>query len=154
MSCGRAEELVRALPDRWRTRQRIAVLHVLAECQDFVSAQQLHALMGADGIRVGLTTVYRVLRELEAYGQADVVRDGTGERLYRPRPADGHRHYLICRSCSRSRPVDSEAVEAWAGQVAEATGFAAVEHTVELTGICAGCRPATPGGHEEGSSCR
>ncbi|KAB2349700.1 transcriptional repressor [Actinomadura rudentiformis] len=74
-----------------------------------------------------------------------------GERLYRPRPADGHRHYLICRSCSRSRPVDSEAVEAWADHVAKATGFAAVEHTVELAGICAACRPA---GHEEGSSCR
>nr|WP_067279439.1 transcriptional repressor [Streptomyces jeddahensis] len=136
------------------TRQRVAVLHVLAGCPDFVSAQQLHAQMSAAGIRVGLTTVYRTLRELEACGRADVVRDEAGERLYRPRLADEHRHYLMCRSCGRSRPVDSEVVEAWADRVGADAGFAAVEHTVELTGICARCRPAMPAADEGEASCR
>lgn len=124
------------------TRQRAAVLQALTGCQEFVSAQELHALLTADGTRIGLTTVYRALRELEATGGADVVRDEAGERLYRRRPEDGHRHYLICRCCGRSRPVDSEVVERWAGEIAADTGYAAVEHTVELTGLCAGCQPA------------
>ncbi|MGX1855508.1 Fur family transcriptional regulator [Streptomyces sp. NPDC055299] len=123
------------------TWQRAAVLRVLSTCQDFVSAQELHALMTDAGIRIGLSTVYRALREWEAAGGVDVVRDDAGERLYRERPADGHRHYLICRCCGRSRPLDSEAVEQWAGRIGADTGFAAVEHTVELTGICAGCQP-------------
>ncbi|MFB4313985.1 Fur family transcriptional regulator [Actinomadura sp. 21ATH] len=110
------------------TRQRTAVVHVLADCRDFVSAQELHALMSAAGRRIGLTTVYRTLRELETWGHADVVRDDTGERLYRLRMAEGHSHYLLRRSCGRSRPVDSE-VEAWADRVATEAGFAAVEHT-------------------------
>ncbi|MFF7602636.1 Fur family transcriptional regulator [Streptomyces mirabilis] len=126
------------------TRQRMAVLRVLAGCQDFVSAQELHGLLLAGTHTIGLTTVYRALRELEASGGVDVVRDDGGERrLYRQRPADGHRHYLICRCCGRSRPVDSEVVEWWAGRVASDTGFASVEHTVELSGICADCQPAT-----------
>jgi Fur family ferric uptake transcriptional regulator len=124
-----------------RTRQQQAVRQILAGCQDFVSAQELHALVTAGGHAVGLTTVYRALRELELGGSVDVVRDAAGGRLYRLRPADGHRHYLICRDCGRSRPVDSEVVERWAGRIAADAGFAAVEHTVELTGVCADCLP-------------
>ncbi|MET9831101.1 Fur family transcriptional regulator [Streptomyces sp. NPDC006385] len=123
------------------TRQRRAVMRALASRQDFVSAQELHTLLVEDGVRIGLTTVYRALRDLEASGGADVVRDDAGERLYRPRPADGHRHYLLCRACGRSRPVDSDVVEQWAGRIAADTGYTAVQHTVELSGICADCQP-------------
>jgi Fur family ferric uptake transcriptional regulator len=121
------------------TRQRLAVQRALASRQDFVSAQELHALMVADTHSIGLTTVYRALRDLEAEGGVDVVRDELGGRLYRRRPADGHRHYLICRCCGSSRPVDSDVVEQWADRIAAETGFAAVEHTVELTGLCTNC---------------
>ncbi|MFI1354145.1 Fur family transcriptional regulator [Streptomyces sp. NPDC020898] len=121
------------------TRQRLAILRALAGCQDFVSAQELHALLVADAQSIGLTTVYRALRDLETEGGVDVVRDEAGGRLYRRRPDDGHRHYLICRCCGSSRPVDSEVVEAWADRIATDTGFAAVQHTVELTGLCTDC---------------
>ncbi|GHE15103.1 Fur family transcriptional regulator [Streptomyces alanosinicus] len=123
------------------TQQRRAVTRALVDCQDFVSAQKLYALLVAGDHAIGLTTVYRALHELEADGSVDVVRDDTGGRLYRLRPADGHRHYLMCRDCGRSRPVDSEAVEEWASRITADTGFTAVEHTVELTGICTDCLP-------------
>ncbi|WP_370592964.1 Fur family transcriptional regulator [Streptomyces sp. NBRC 110028] len=71
------------------TRQTSAVLRVLTGCQDFVSAQELHTLLTAADISIGLTTVYRALRDLEAAGGADVVRDDAGERLYRRRPPTG-----------------------------------------------------------------
>jgi Fur family ferric uptake transcriptional regulator len=134
------------------TPQRRAVMGVLAGCQDFVSAQELHALLVERAHSIGLTTVYRALHGLEADGGVDVVRDEAGGRLYRLRPADGHRHYLICRCCGRSRPVDAEAVEQWAGRIAADTGYAAVEHTVELTGLCADCH--TAGDRAEEPPCR
>ncbi|MFV2175648.1 Fur family transcriptional regulator [Actinomadura sp. LOL_016] len=127
-------------PTGRRTQRRAAIVRILGDCQDFVSAQQLHALAHGQGLKVGLTTVYRALRDLNAQGRVDVVRDGGGERLYRMRSCDGHRHYLVCRTCGHSRPVKAEVVEAWADEVGETTGFDEVEHTVELTGICAGCR--------------
>lgn len=122
------------------TWQRSAVVEALAKCHGFVSAQDLHTLIVADGTRIGLSTVYRALRDLEATGSVDVVQAGAGGRLFRPRAADGHRHYLICRSCGHSRPVDSQAVEEWAERVTADSEFAAVEHTVELTGVCSGCQ--------------
>ncbi|WP_078966945.1 metal ABC transporter permease [Streptomyces sp. WM6378] len=69
------------------------------------------------------------------------VRDRGGERLYRHRPSAEHRHYLLCRTCSLSMPIDSAAVETWAEHIARSSGFAEVEHTVELTGLCPDCRP-------------
>jgi Fur family ferric uptake transcriptional regulator len=128
------------------TWQRAAVLRVLAGCQDFVSAQELHALLAAAGSGVGLTTVYRALRDLESAGRVDVVRDEAGERRYRRRLSDGHRHYLMCRCCGRSQVVASEVVEEWADRVGADAGFAAVQHTIELTGICAGCLSAAERG--------
>ncbi|MEV5593892.1 Fur family transcriptional regulator [Streptomyces sp. NPDC052496] len=121
------------------TRQRASVLRVLTTCQDFVSAQELHVRLVTADVPVGLSTVYRTLHDLERAGQVDVVRDEAGERLYRPRPADGHRHYLICRRCGRSRPLDSDVVERWAERVGAESGYSAVEHTVELSGICGHC---------------
>ncbi|MCQ4079271.1 transcriptional repressor [Streptomyces sp. RB6PN25] len=108
-------------------------------CEDLVSAQTLHAALVAGGARVGLSTVYRTLTALAATGRADVVRDSNGERLFRYRPDSHHRHYLVCRRCGLSLPLESDAVETWADQIAKTTGFADVQHTVELTGICAAC---------------
>ncbi|WP_405639407.1 Fur family transcriptional regulator [Streptomyces sp. NBC_00019] len=125
------------------TRQRSALVQALANCCDFVSAQDLHARMTGDGTRIGLTTVYRALRALEAAGEVDVAQAAAGERLYRWRPGTGHRHYLICRACGFNRPVEAEVVEEWAGRIAADSGFAGVEHIVELTGVCTDCQPAT-----------
>ncbi|WP_308191896.1 Fur family transcriptional regulator [Kitasatospora humi] len=127
------------------TPQRTEVLQALAHCEEFISAQLLHAGLLAAGSRVGLSTVYRTLTALVVAGRADVVRDANGERLFRYRPDDDHRHYLLCRQCGISIPVDAGPVETWADQIARTSGFADVQHTVELTGTCTGCIAARAG---------
>jgi len=123
-----------------RTAQRAEVQQALIQHSDgFVSAQALHAAMVAGGSRVGLTTVYRALATLAETGRADIVREPSGERLYRHRPGGEHRHYLICRSCGRSEPLDTVVVEDWAGRLAGDTGYADLHHTLELSGICGRC---------------
>lgn len=125
-----------------RTRQRTAVTTVLNHGDDFVSAGELHARLISAGFTVGLTTVYRTLRYLERAGRVDVIRGEHGGRLYRSRPETGHRHYLVCRRCGLSRAVDTDAVELWAGRLEDSTGYADIEHTLELSGTCADCLPA------------
>ncbi|EDY45115.1 Fur family transcriptional regulator [Streptomyces sp. SPB074] len=121
------------------TRQRAAVLGALRAAEDFVSAPALHAVLAAGGAAVGLTTVYRTLRLFEETGRADVMREESGGRLYRWRPPGEHRHYLVCRGCGASSAVNAEAVERWVAAVMKESGYRAVAHTLELSGVCDGC---------------
>ena len=123
-----------------RTAQRASVVRALIDHGGFVGARALHDVLRIQGARVGLNTVYRTLAALVDAGRADVVRDRGGERLFRHRPFPEHQHYLLCRACGLSVLVDSEAVEIWTERVADVSGFAEVEHTVELTGLCPRCR--------------
>ncbi|MGH8881706.1 MAG: transcriptional repressor, partial [Stackebrandtia sp.] len=46
------------------TRQRTAVMSLLADIDEFRSAQELHTMLRERGAKVGLTTVYRTLQAL------------------------------------------------------------------------------------------
>lgn len=120
------------------TRQRTAVAAALADCDEFRSAQDLHALLRSRGEAIGLTTVYRTLQALADAGVVDALRQADGETVYR-RCSTGHHHHLVCRECGRTVEVEGPAVEAWADTVARAHGYHDVEHTVEVFGTCSEC---------------
>lgn len=120
------------------TRQRAAVAALLAEVDDFRSAQEIHDLLRHRGERVGLTTVYRSLQMLADSQEVDVLRLPDGETAYR-RCSRGHHHHLVCRVCGRTVEVDGPAVERWADKVAAQHGFVEVEHTLEIVGTCQQC---------------
>jgi Fur family ferric uptake transcriptional regulator len=121
------------------TRQAGALAAVLATLPGFWSAQQIHAELRRRGERIGLATVYRHLQVLSENGTVDTIRDANGETLYRRCRSEAHHHHLICRSCAASVEVEGRAVERWAEQVAAEAGFTAVDHTVELFGLCPAC---------------
>ena len=124
------------------TRQAEALAAVLGSLPGFLSAQQIHAELGRRGERIGLATVYRHLQVLSEDGRVDTIRDPGGETLYRRCRSEAHHHHLICRSCGASVEVEGRAVEQWADKVAAEAGFTAVDHTVELFGLCPRCGAA------------
>jgi Fur family ferric uptake transcriptional regulator len=121
------------------TRQAEALSAALDGLPGFCSAQQIHAELRRRGERVGLTTVYRHLQVLSEDGRVDTIRDASGETLYRRCASHAHHHHLTCRECGSSVEVEGSAVERWAEQVAAEAGFTAVDHTVELFGLCPNC---------------
>jgi Fur family transcriptional regulator, ferric uptake regulator len=76
-----------AEPRRRRsTAKQRAVLEVLREQENFRSAQQLYLdLRRHRQLRIGLTSVYRILRTLAADRIAETQRAEDGEILYRLR---------------------------------------------------------------------
>lgn len=120
------------------TRQRAAVAALLAQVDDFSSAQDLHATLRESGQNVGLATVYRTLQAMEVDGEVDMLRTDEGEAVYR-RCSQGHHHHLVCRSCGRTVEVEGPAVERWSASVAAEHGFTDVVHTLEIFGTCADC---------------
>jgi Fur family ferric uptake transcriptional regulator len=121
------------------TRQAEALASVLSSLPGFLSAQQIHAELRRQGERIGLATVYRHLQVLSEDGRVDTIREAGGETLYRQCRSEAHHHHLICRACGASVEVEGRAVEQWAAKVAAEAGFTAVDHTVELFGLCPRC---------------
>lgn len=121
------------------TKQRLAVSAALDELADFVSTQELHRILQERGTAVSLATSYRILQSLADDGLVDVLRNADGEAVYRRCAVTGHHHHLLCRSCGKTVEVEAPAVEAWAARIAKEHGFTAVEHTVEIFGLCREC---------------
>ncbi|HEY7176096.1 MAG TPA: Fur family transcriptional regulator [Micromonosporaceae bacterium] len=123
------------------TRQRNAVTSLLADVDDFRTAQELHGLLRGRGERVGLTTVYRALQNMADAGEVDVMRTPSGEQLFR-QCSRSHHHHLVCRRCGRTVEVAGPTVESWADRIASEHGFVDISHTVEIFGTCGTCANA------------
>jgi Fur family ferric uptake transcriptional regulator len=114
------------------------VVSALGDLDAFVSAQQLHQCLVAEGSPVGLTTVYRTLQALAEAGEADTIVQPDGEVLYR-RCSGEHHHHLVCTSCGVTVEVQDDDLEGWAHRIARRHGFRDVTHSLELRGVCATC---------------
>jgi Fur family ferric uptake transcriptional regulator len=128
-------------PRQRTTRQRVAVAELMAESDEFRSAQELHAALRAVGASVGLATVYRNLALMARAGEVDTLIREDGETLYR-KCSNVHHHHLVCRECGRTVEIAGPAVETWANTMAAQHGFVDVSHQMELFGTCAECRGA------------
>lgn len=127
-----------AQPGLRRTRQRAAVSTLLGEIDDFRTAQQIHDLLRGRGDSVGLTTVYRTLQAMAEAGEVDVIRVDS-EQLFRRCRTLSHHHHLVCRNCGHTVEIVGRDVEQWALATAQEHGFSAVDHEVEIFGLCAKC---------------
>ena len=122
------------------TRQGDAVREALRSCGGFRSAQDVYAVLRQNGDAVGLSTVYRHLQSLTEQGVADVIHTADGETTYRFCGEKGsHHHHLVCRTCGRAEEVAGRAVERWAEEIAAEHGYVAVDHTIEVFGVCREC---------------
>jgi Fur family ferric uptake transcriptional regulator len=129
-------------PRQRATKQGAAVRDALHTAGGFRSAQDVYAVLRAEGGSVGLSTVYRHLQSLVDDGVVDVIQTPDGEATYRycGDGGDGHHHHhLVCRQCGRTEEIEGRAVERWAGDVADKHGYSDVDHTVELFGVCPPC---------------
>jgi Fur family transcriptional regulator, ferric uptake regulator len=121
------------------TRQKRAVAALLAETEEFSSAQDLHMRLKEAGEKVGLATIYSQLRTLADAGEIDSVRGDSGETLYRRCDLVSHHHHLVCRRCGHAVELDAPEVETWARRVGGRYGFRHLDHVLEITGICDRC---------------
>ncbi|MGJ6979553.1 Fur family transcriptional regulator [Aestuariimicrobium soli] len=126
-------------PQPRRTKQRSAIRDLVAEVDEFRTAQQVHDALKARGASVGLATVYRALQSMAETGELDAVRQPEGEIAYRACAASEHHHHLICRSCGKTVEIAATEVESWAERVARQHGFSDAGHELELYGLCSDC---------------
>ena len=113
------------------TRQRAALLRVLAAAGDHPDATQLHARATRAGAAVSLATVYRTLSALEAQGVI-LKLEFEGEPA-RFEPADGtHHDHMIDVETGEVREFVSDRIERLQAEIAAEMGYEIVRHRLEL----------------------
>ena len=113
------------------TRQRAALLRVLAAAEDHPDASQLHQRAMAAGAGVSLATVYRTLSALEAQGMIQKLEfEGEPARF---EPADGHHHdHMIDVETGEVMEFVNERIERLQAEIAAEMGYEIVRHRLEL----------------------
>jgi Fur family ferric uptake transcriptional regulator len=128
-----AENLTRALRDAGVriTRQRAALLGVLAAAEDHPDAVELHRRAEQDAPGISLSTVYRTLSALE--GQGVIHRhqfEGAAAR-FEHAEADHHDH-MIDVETGDVVEFRSERIERLQAEIAAELGYEIVHHRMEL----------------------
>jgi Fur family ferric uptake transcriptional regulator len=120
------------------TDQRRAILRVLFEQSDHVTADDLATLVHDRLPDVHLTTVYRFLDTLEEMGLVAHVHLGHGPAVYH---LTEHSHaHVVCDACGAIGAIDGSLLQAWSLQLQRTNGFALVDQHFALAGRCAACR--------------
>jgi Fur family transcriptional regulator, ferric uptake regulator len=135
---------------RRKTAKQEAVLEALNHSDRFRSAQQLHfEIRQHRAMRIGLTSVYRILKRLADDHIAETERAEDGETLYRLRTAADHRHYLLCRQCGRAIGFIPATLEQHTSRLAEQHHFTEITHHIDLYGTCPLCNETPTAGFED-----
>src|SRR5690348_7986887 len=120
---------------------RRAVIELLAEQDCCLTAQEIFDRLRADGRRVGIASVYRVLELLSSEGLLQRIDLGSGIARFEPARSGGeHHHHLVCDSCGKVEAFEDSGLERAIHRLGETSGYAVAGHDVVLHGACADCR--------------
>jgi Fur family peroxide stress response transcriptional regulator len=121
------------------TPQRLAVVKVLANSEEHLSAEKIYKRVKVDFPFTSLATIYKTVTLLKKIGEVmelgfvdDCNRyDGT-----RPYP---HPH-LICLKCKKIIDPDIPALSELPQKLARKTGYRIMNHRLDFFGICPSCQ--------------
>lgn len=123
------------------TGGRVAIVRLLDASPVPLSLHQIHEKAGAHAC--DFATVFRFVTLLEEKSLVEKVAWADGTTRHELRTGDGHHHhYLICRACHKVEPVDDCVVERLEEEIAAERGYTAMNHSLQLTGVCPTCQKA------------
>jgi Fur family ferric uptake transcriptional regulator len=127
------------------TQNRIAIVDLLNASEVPLTLAEIHDRVHGAGC--DFATVFRFITLLEDKALVERVAwiDGTTRHEIRGRDGAHHHHYLICRTCHKVEPIEDCVVEKFEDRIAKERGYAAVSHSLQLSGVCPKCQqPAAP----------
>jgi Fur family ferric uptake transcriptional regulator len=100
-----------------------------------LSAEDVYKALIADGLDVGLATVYRVLTQFEQAGLLARQHFETGKAVFELNQG-GHHDHLVCLQCGRVEEFYDPEIETRQSSVAKQRGFALRGHSLALYADC------------------
>ena len=120
-----------------QTRQRDAILRVIAEADGPLSVPEIHDLARREHPGTGLATIYRTLKLLQDGGQIQSVILPSGESRFET-ARRGHHEHFQCRGCEHVFDLHECPLKLPRGS-ALGGGFIVEDHELTLYGLCPDC---------------
>lgn len=116
------------------TRQRVAILKVLAETEDHPDANEIFRRVFERDSTVSLSTVYRTMRILEESGAIHRHAFADGRSRFEHSDREHHDH-LIDVATGEVIEFRSDKIERLQAEIAAELGYEIVRHRLELYGV-------------------
>ncbi len=100
-----------------------------------LSAEDVYKTLIAEGIDVGLATVYRVLTQFEQAGLLSRQHFETGKAVFELSQG-GHHDHLVCLQCGRVEEFYDPEIEKRQSTIAHERGFELRGHSLALYADC------------------
>jgi Fur family ferric uptake transcriptional regulator len=100
-----------------------------------LSAEDVYKSLMAEGIDIGLATVYRVLTQFEQAGLLSRQHFETGKAVFELNQG-GHHDHLVCLQCGRVEEFYDAEIERRQSEVAHKSGFELRGHSLALYADC------------------
>ncbi len=114
-----------------------------------LTAEDVYRKLLAEGLDVGLATVYRVLTQFEQAGLLVRHHFESGKAVFELNEG-GHHDHLVCLQCGRVEEFFDAEIEKRQTKIARERGFEISEHALYLYAECT--RPKCPYRKTEGSN--
>lgn len=125
------------------TVPRIRILKILEEKTNgkHFTAEKVYNVLLAEGEKIGLATVYRVLTQFEEAGL--VTRHHfENETATFELNKEGHHDHIVCMTCGKVDEFFDHIVESRQEAIATELGYTLIDHHLNLYGHCSACQQA------------
>ena len=124
------------------TLPRLRIINLFEQSKvRHLTAEDVYKQLLADGLDVGLATVYRVLTQFEQAGLLVRHHFESGKAVFELNQG-GHHDHLVCLQCGRVEEFFDREIENRQQKIAKERGFAISEHALYLYAEC--LRPKCP----------
>ncbi|GIX27318.1 ferric iron uptake transcriptional regulator [Pelomicrobium sp. G1] len=118
------------------TMPRIKILNLFETSKvRHLSAEDVYKQLIAEGIDVGLATVYRVLTQFEQAGILMRHHFESGKAIYELNQG-GHHDHLVCLQCGRVEEFYDPEIERRQVKIAKDRGFTIHDHSLHIYADC------------------
>jgi Fur family ferric uptake transcriptional regulator len=118
------------------TLPRRKILELFEQSRErHLTAEDVYRELLADGIEVGLATVYRVLTQFEQAGILSRQHFESGKAVFELNRGSHHDH-IVCLQCGRVEEFYDAEIEKHQNDIASRHGFTVHGHALALYGDC------------------
>ncbi|MFM9881621.1 MAG: ferric iron uptake transcriptional regulator [Burkholderiales bacterium] len=118
------------------TTPRLRILGLFERTQQrHLSAEEIYRTLAADGLDLGLATVYRVLTQFEQAGLLRRHHFESDKAVFELNDSSHHDH-IVCLQCGRVEEFFDDEIERRQAAVAASRGFLIREHSLYLYAEC------------------